>query len=294
MTEAVFPGPEAARLDQALTALLPALGRRGRKRLVEEGRVLVDGRPARKGDLVVPGQTITVKAPAPPPAGLAPQVLERRDPWAALTKPAGMPTARGLQPGSLEEALPRLGLGGWILLNRLDTATSGIVLAAQDLAAARAYRAWQEAGAVAKWYLAVVHGCLAAAQTLTARIDDARRRTVRVLPEPDPSPLRHTAVFPLAHAPGTTLVLVRLTKGRRHHIRAHLASIGHPITGDDRYGQDTAPLFLHHAAIVLPDFTAACPPPWPSWPGWQQHVGPEALPPALHHLETVFLSPKQG
>jgi 23S rRNA pseudouridine1911/1915/1917 synthase len=89
--------------------------------------------------------------------------------------------------------------------------------------------------------------------------------------------------------PGTPCTLVRcvIHKGARHQIRAHLAALGHPIVGDTRYGTPdgtgtTAPmppsmppdaprtvcplapatLFLHHARIELPDFRAACPPPW--------------------------------
>lgn len=88
-----------------------------------------------------------------------------------------------------------------------------------------------------------------------------------------------------ASTPGAPCTLVRciIRKGARHQIRAHLAARGHPIVGDTRYGAPEAtgtddsmsqgvpqaarslgatPLFLHHARIELPDFHAACPPPW--------------------------------
>jgi len=94
---------------------------------------------------------------------------------------------------------------------------------------------------------------------------------------------RHDTAMPVA--PGTPCTLVRcvIRKGARHQIRAHLAALGHPIVGDTRYGapegtitaaplpQDApqaarplpaTTLFLHHARIELPDFQAACPPPW--------------------------------
>lgn len=88
-----------------------------------------------------------------------------------------------------------------------------------------------------------------------------------------------------ASTPGAPCTLVRcvIRKGARHQIRAHLAALGHPIVGDTRYGAPEATgtddsmsqgvpqgarplaattLFLHHARIELPDFHAACPPPW--------------------------------
>lgn len=282
-----FPGPAPARLDVVLGHMCP-LGRRGRHQLIEAGRVLVDGRPARKGALVQPGQWVTIaEATDATPRTLLPtaRLLVQTDAFAALAKPAGMPSVRGARPGSLEEALPLLGLSGWQLLNRLDTPTSGIVLAAATAAAAAQYQAWQDEGRVHKWYLAVVHGHFAQARVCTARIEDARRRQVRVLPDPDPSPLRHTHVWPLCHDADATLVVVRILKGRRHHIRAHLAACGHPIVGDGRYGTGSTEdgLFLHHAALVLPGFTACTP---PAWPQWQTLAG--TVP--VHCLPADFLS----
>jgi len=277
-----FPGPAPARLDVVLGRMCP-LGRRGRQQLIEAGRVLVDGRPGRKGALVQPGQWVTItgdNAASPGVSMPAARLLAQTDAFAALAKPAGMPSVRGASPGSLEEALPLLGLSGWQLLNRLDTPTSGVVLAAATPAAAAQYHAWQEEGRVRKWYLAVVHGHCTQARTCTARIDDARRRRVRVLPEPDPSLLRHTHIWPLCHEADSTLVLVRILKGRRHHIRAHLAACGHPIVGDGRYGTERTEggLFLHHAALVFPEFTVRTPPDWPQWQSLARTVPVHRLP----------------
>lgn len=282
-TTFLVPGPTSIRLDLAVAAFTGS-GRRRCQRLVKEGQVLVDGQPGRKGMLVAPGQRITIVPQTPPifPPPMAASLLSSQPPWAFLAKPAGMPTTRGSQPGSLEEALPGLGLEGWRLVNRLDTPTSGIVLAVATPTAAANYQNWQDAGKVAKWYLAIVHGSLRQSTVVAARIDDARRRTVRVLASPDPSPLRHTALWPLAHHNDRTLVLAHISKGRRHQIRAHLASLGHPILGDAQYGADRETgLRLHHVALILPKQTGLILPPWPEWRHWSARIEEAAVPPAV-------------
>ena len=62
---------------------------------------------------------------------------------------------------------------------------------------------------------------------------------------------------------GRTLVEVELLTGRTHQIRAQLASRGHPILGDRKYGGPAAPrLFLHAWKLTLPDLALTCPPDW--------------------------------
>ena len=56
-----------------------------------------------------------------------------------------------------------------------------------------------------------------------------------------------------------------IAKGARHQIRAHLAAYGYPILGDTIYEKtenDEGRLYLHHARIIFPGFTAVCPPQW--------------------------------
>ena len=112
---------------------------------------------------------------------------------------------------------------------------------------------------------------------------DSRIKT-RVLDQDDPDSARHTLARPLAvfsgpeaeglaarlelaHTPAPetmTLLEIAIQRGARHQIRAHLAAAGHPIVGDHLYGRHPGRvIYLHHAAISLPDFKAQCPPPWP-------------------------------
>jgi len=252
------------RLDYALARSL-GLGLRRCRALIEEGMVLVDGQVLRKGDLVHPGQTIILDdastSPDIPP-GPPLSVISHSGRFAALLKPRGMHSAAGTGKESVEAKLPAAGLAGWRLVNRLDQPTSGLVLAAATKEDERIYKGWQEQGLVRKFYLAMVHGAVASLE-LRGRILDDRRRVVRVTGEPD-HPLRSTLVRPVQEEGGLTLVLVRILKGRRHQIRAHLAHAGHPLLGDPLYGQaEPGGLFLHHWRVDMPGFSAMCLPDWP-------------------------------
>lgn len=253
------------RLDQALAQDM-GLGLRRCRDLIDRHLVTVDGRIMRKGDLVCPGQRIvlTPEAQPDPMVVSCPDVVivARDKGFAALAKPGGLHTAAGRGLACLESLLPSLGLAGWRLVNRLDQPTSGLVLAAAGSEDEAAYKAWQNQGLVRKWYLALAHGVVGELE-LRGRILDAKRTVVRVTEEDDDR-TRWTWVWPLAAVGTDTLVLVRILKGRRHQIRAHLAHAGHPLRGDLVYGRgETGGLFLHHWRVDMPAFSATASPAWP-------------------------------
>lgn len=251
-----------ARLDSVLARQL-GLGLRRCRLLIREGLVLVDGRPRSKGEVVHPGQEVSVAfsgESAPVCADV--RLVAREGGFAALAKPGGLHTVAGKGEACLQAFLPGLGLDGWTLLNRLDCLTSGLVLAAADAEVAAAYKAWQDAGLVGKWYLALARGTMERLEA-RGRILDDRRRVVRVTGDED-EPLRRTEARAVARIEANTLLLVRIFKGRRHQIRAHLAHAGHPLVGDPVYGAgEPGPLFLHHWRLDMPGFSAALPPDWP-------------------------------
>ena len=98
-------------------------------------------------------------------------------------KPGGVHTVRGKGEPCLESCLDRMGMHGWMLLNRLDFLTSGLVLAAASSEEGARYSAWQDAGDVRKWYLALAHGGIARDFSVRGRILDSKRRVVQVLEE---------------------------------------------------------------------------------------------------------------
>ena len=264
MTTFLHPENQSAeRLDRVLSTHL-GLGLRRCRALIEAGLVLVDGRTLPKGGMVRPGQRVDVADPdAPVPDGEAAgvTVVAREEGFAALLKPGGVHTVAGRGALSVEACLPDLGLAGWRLLNRLDFLTGGLVLAAAGEPEADLYKGWQDAGLVRKWYLALAHGVVGDLE-LAGVIRDDRRRVVRVTDELD-EPLRRTLVRAVRPVGGDTLVLVRILKGRRHQIRAHLAHAGHALVGDPVYGQGEAGgLYLHHWRVDMPGFSAVALPGW--------------------------------
>ncbi len=301
-TATVPEAMEGQRLDSALELLVPDHGLRARKRLLETHRVLVDGRPRPKGYRVQAGQVLSLEPLDPHAATSAP--LDPAD-WpglrvvgqatgrmAALCKPAGLDTeALAGSPGpSLEAFLPGFFPGRFaVLVNRLDRPVSGVVLAALSPQGVDDYRALEDARAVAKVYLALVHGhcndMKGSELVLDRALDVSRRKAVRVLDEPDPTGLRHTRVRFLGPPPGrdgsraeampedAVLARVVIHKGARHQIRAHLAHAGHPIVGDPLYGLgEPGPVYLHHALAALPGFQAHADPLWPQWSLWEPLV----------------------
>lgn len=271
--EAVVP-PEYAgwRLDRAVEVLWPETGLRGRRRLIEAGGVLVDGRArgaayrVRGGERLVEVEVVLARPQGSFVAADAPVLVLSGD-YAAVSKPAGLHTAAILHGGgqSLEDLLPEIFPDrSPMLLSRLDRLTSGLVPVAFSPLAGAEYRRLEDAGQVAKTYLAVVHGVIAEPFVVDFRLDVADRAKTRVRFKSEPDPLRHTQVEPLERLEGLTLVRCRIAKGARHQIRAHLAGAGHPLVGDPVYGRGEGErLYLHCATLLAsPVLVASDEPPW--------------------------------
>ncbi len=275
--QAVLPEERnGQRLDQALELLFPHWGRRVRQRLWERGQVLVNDIPRPKGFRVETGQTIAFRPlPVARPAAPCPDrivVVTATERFAAVYKPEGVHTAAvALRAGlTLEECLQELfPLQDARLCNRLDRETSGLVLVAFGPDSLDRYLVLQDQGRVEKGYLAVVQGALTGGTTVSRVIDRTGHKKVRVLEDAESDPLRWTRIrsVKVGRARKRSLVEVVIHKGHRHHIRAHLAHIGHPILGDAVYGgPEAARLFLHHGRVSMPGFTASAAPRWdPSW-----------------------------
>ena len=281
---------EGARLDRALEALLPDSGLRLRRRLIEAGRVLVEGRPAPAGLKLRAAQRVTLLPEGPAAQAEGHQqpgrqraaashepaevhIIVRTRDYAALDKPAGLHSAALAGGGgqSLEALLPRLFPELTPrLLNRLDFLTSGLVLASMNGRAAKVFAALKPKDVV-KEYMAVVEGRLDEPLQLKRKLDTDDRKRTRVLGKMENDARGWTLVWPeSALAGGRTLVRVRIQAGARHQIRAHLAAANLPIVGDPLYG-DPLPeggetgdgrLFLHHRRLEFLDFKAFCQPPW--------------------------------
>jgi 23S rRNA pseudouridine1911/1915/1917 synthase len=241
------------RLDRFLLARGPAagLGRRRLGALITSGGVRVNGAPARKGTIVRAGDTITLAgwpreaASPPPPMPLI--VLYSDDDLIAVDKPPGVPATIGPTPGpSLASALlarfPEMaaldGTRHAGLVHRLDTGTSGLLLAARHPIAYTRLRDAFTSKAVQKDYIAVVGGRIENPQEVAVPLARHRRSRGRMVAEPAATrgwPAR-TEVLPIGGDGDLTVVRLRMRTGVTHQLRVHLALLGHPIVGDLRYG----------------------------------------------------------
>ncbi len=298
------------RLDRFLHELYPEIAvNRWRRKLAGRAAVLVDGRPGSKGLRLAAGQKVVFAADLPEelmPAGPLPEtgplaVLYRDANLLAVNKPSGCHT-HPLRPGETGTLVNRLlfhfpeilEVGGFNplqpgLLNRLDRATSGVVLVALDPVVWKRVRTWFATHRIRKEYLAEVQGCLeeywVVENCLTHDSCDSRRMVVS-----PPAPVcrglhpARTEIFPLAYreVSDTTLVCLSMRTGVMHQLRVHLAEIGHPLVGDILYGgrrcdvavvspvscgsEEPVPFFhLHCHRIILPEDGPVLEAPPPAW-----------------------------
>ncbi len=139
-------------------------------------------------------------------------------------------------------------------VHRLDTATSGVLLAARTAAAHRSLRAQFRGGTALKTYIAVVHGAVRESgvirHSIRARPGDPAR--VEVIAENTPGgQTAETHYRPLSSTDALSLLEVEIHSGARHQIRVHLAALGHPIVGDAIYGSAGGTRLLLHASSVV-------------------------------------------
>ena len=246
-------GPDGpARLDAFLAARAPELTRSAAARLIKEGRVLVNGRPAAKSLKLSGCETVLVSLPEPEPTAAQPQdipldVVYEDEDVIVVNKPKGLVVhpAPGHPDGTLVNALLHhcggslSGVGGVLrpgIVHRIDRDTSGLIAAAKNDFAHQRLAAQLQDHTLARTYECIVVGNLREdSGTVDAPIGrcPADRKKMAVVPGGRPA-VTHWEV--IARYPGFTHVRCRLETGRTHQIRVHMAHIGHPILGDTVYG----------------------------------------------------------
>jgi tRNA pseudouridine32 synthase/23S rRNA pseudouridine746 synthase/23S rRNA pseudouridine1911/1915/1917 synthase len=121
------------------------------------------------------------------------------------------------------------------VVHRLDQDTSGVLLFAKSEAAKKFLQEnWETTD---KYYLAIVHGVLAAKQgTISSNLVENAAQRVYSAPDASKGKLARTAYKVLQESKGLSLLDIHLLTGRKHQIRVHFAEQGHPVVGDKKYG----------------------------------------------------------
>jgi len=239
------------RLDQAIAARFSHISRRQARDLIAARRVLVNERPVAIASRAVSEQDRIAVVGETPEI----EILEITDRFVAVNKPSGMPTqpTRDRRQRSLEELL-RLEFKSIYLVHRLDTGTSGVVVFARTRDAAASLSGLFASREIRKTYLARVDGVIDHPLTIEAPIG-GKEAISTIRPRTD------------------GLIEAEIETGRTHQVRIHLASIGHPVVGDRRYGGPKASRLMLHAwklehellgalEAPIPDDLIRSDPPW--------------------------------
>ncbi len=251
----VLIGPELAgqRIDNFLVKHLKGVPKSRIYRMLREGEVRVSGRRAKPEYKVAEGDEIRIPPvrvadkpdiPHASPVGqpLLDRVLYRDDALLVIDKPAGQAVhgGSGVSLGVIEQLRQELPDARFLeLAHRLDRETSGVlVLALKRSALVEMHRMLRD-GEPKKTYLALATGrwrdpVRHVKLPLQRYLNDDGERRVAV----DDEGQRAHTIFRLRRGYADfTLLEAELKTGRTHQIRVHLAALGHPIAGDDKYGR---------------------------------------------------------
>jgi len=266
---AVRADEAGARLDVVLAARA-GLSRSAAQRLIEEGRVTVDGGPARKRHELRLGEDVAWQRGPEPSVTLTaedvPYDIVYEDDWLLVVdKPAGVVVhpAPGHEHGTLAQGLVEHGARGGHelrpgIVHRLDKDTSGLLIVAKGDHAYQALVAAMERRDIKRVYVTLLRGDLPQDDgTIDAPIGRHVRDRKRMSLHSTRARRAVTHFRVLGRAPGFTLVRVQLETGRTHQIRVHFAALGYPVAGDAQYGGRERPeslgrQFLHAAQLAFP------------------------------------------
>ena len=265
------PEEKGRRLDQFLADQLEELTRSAAQRLAEEEHVLLNGKPLKKNYKMTGCETLEVHLPDPEPIDAVPQnipldIAYEDEDLLAINKPKGMVghPAPGNPDGTVVNAVlyhcgeSLSGIGGAFrpgIVHRIDKDTSGLLIIAKNDRAHLYLSEQLKDHTLARTYEAVVIGGLKEDKgTVNAPIGRSPKDRKKMAIVPDG---RHAVTHyeVLARYPGYTHIRCKLETGRTHQIRVHMASLGHPIVGDEVYGPSKSKFDLQGQCLHARELT---------------------------------------
>ena len=265
------PEEKGRRLDQFLAEQLEELTRSAAQRLAEEEHVLLNGKPLKKNYKMTGCETLEVHLPDPEPIDAVPQnipldIAYEDEDLLVINKPKGMVVhpAPGNPDGTVVNAVlyhcgeSLSGIGGAFrpgIVHRIDKDTSGLLIIAKNDRAHLYLSEQLKDHTLARTYEAVVIGGLKEDKGMVnAPIGRSPKDRKKMAIVPDG---RHAVTHyeVLARYPGYTHIRCKLETGRTHQIRVHMASLGHPIVGDEVYGPSKSKFDLQGQCLHARELT---------------------------------------
>ncbi len=242
------------RLDAYLARMVENLTRSAVQKLIDEGCVLRNGRPAKKNEKLNMGDELTLTIPEPKEVDIAPtemalDIVYEDEDVLVINKPKGLVVhpAAGHSDDTLVNGLlyalgdQLSGINGDLrpgIVHRIDKDTSGLLAVAKNDFSHRMLASQLKDHTMARTYEAIVCGSFREdSGTVDAPIGrhPSDRKKMCVTERNSKNAVTHWEV--VARYRGYTHVRCRLETGRTHQIRVHMAHIGHPILGDAVYGR---------------------------------------------------------
>ncbi|TBR39556.1 MULTISPECIES: RluA family pseudouridine synthase [Dyella] len=269
----IGPERDGQRIDNALMTILKGVPKSMIYRLLRTGQVRVNGKRAKPDHRLVAGDTLRI-----PPVRVAERPVDKGPPpsmvqavldavifedkhFIVIDKPAGIAShgGSGVSHGAIELIRAGRPKDHIELVHRLDRDTSGVLVFAKTRAGLTGLQAAIREGTVTKQYLCLMTGHPGKAKfdvnaPLLKSILQGGERMVRVADNGKPS---LTFFREMEQYTGARLMQATLGTGRTHQIRVHAQHVGHPLAGDEKYGDRDANkrfkakglqrLFLHAA-----------------------------------------------
>ena len=250
----LYPDIPGERLDAFLARAAEGLTRSAAQRLIEEGCVKRNGKPAKKNDKLNPGDRVDVTIPEVKETEIVPtdiplDIVYEDEDVLVINKPKGLVVhpAAGHQDDTLVNGLlfskagELSGINGELrpgIVHRIDKDTSGLLAVAKNDFAHNMLASQLKDHTMARTYEAIVCGSFREdSGTVDAPIGrhPSDRKKMCVIARNSKEAVTHWEV--VKRYRGYTHVRCRLETGRTHQIRVHMAHIGHPILGDVVYGR---------------------------------------------------------